>query len=178
VTAFVDNSYRLGTFRDNDDSLRRLKAQAGALLDLELLHLQAAGLSPGSNVMDVGCGPGIISSELAVRGKAKQVIAVDCNEISLSETRREFEKRRLPNAEVQPGNIYDEQLSEKGCFDFVYARLVFQHLSEPMRAISNVRRCLSAQGRFCICDIDDRWLSVSPEVPARDSFLRGVEVAQ
>ncbi|XVN18522.1 GNAT family N-acetyltransferase [Pseudomonas corrugata] len=57
MVLIVDESYQLGTFRDNEDSLRRLKSQAGIALDLEFDHLRQAGLTQGQRVLDVGCGP-------------------------------------------------------------------------------------------------------------------------
>jgi hypothetical protein len=41
-----------------------------------------------------------------------------------------------------------------------------------------VRACLADGGRFCICDVDDTWLSVTPRPPALDSFLQRVARAQ
>ncbi len=58
MTLTVDDSYKLGSFRDNDDSLRRLKAQASVVLDLEIEQMQAAGLNPNTQVMDLGAVPG------------------------------------------------------------------------------------------------------------------------
>jgi ubiquinone/menaquinone biosynthesis C-methylase UbiE len=178
VTATVDRSYQLGTFRDNADSLRRLKDQAAIVLDLEFEQLRAAGLGSRGRVMDLGCGPGIVSAELGSRTEASRLLAIDCNEISLEETRRQIEKRQVRNARVKAGNIYADLPVEGEKFDFVYSRLVFQHLSDPIKAMVNVRKHLAPGGRFCICDVDDRWLTVIPEVPELGLLLRRVARAQ
>jgi len=178
VKLFVDDSYQLGTFRDNEDSLRRLKKQASVANDLEFEHIHAAGLEPGARVMDLGCGPGIISTEIASRSNPRKLVAVDCNDKSLSETRSQFERAGIVGAEVKNFNVYDENLSSQGPFDFIYSRLVFQHLSDPIRALANIRGCLADQGRFCICDIDDRWLNVVPETNEFKSFIKRVRDAQ
>ena len=140
--------------------------------------MQAAGLTSGARVMDLGCGPGIISAEIAFRSKPRKLVAVDCNEKSLSETRSQFERAGIVGAEVKSLNVYDENLSSQGPFDFIYSRLVFQHLSDPVRALTNIRGGLADQGRFCICDIDDRWLNVVPETNEFKSFLKRVSAAQ
>lgn len=174
----VDDSYQLGSFRNNEDSLRRLKKQASIVLDLEFKYLQAAGLASGARVLDLGCGPGIIASEIALRTTPRKLVAVDCNETSLSETRRQFIRAGIADAEVKKLNVYDDALSAQGPFDFVYSRLVFQHLSEPLRALSNIHACLADQGHVCICDIDDRWLNVVPETAEFNSFIQRVARAQ
>jgi SAM-dependent methyltransferase len=174
----VDPSYQLGTFRDNDDSLRRLKRQASIISDLELQCLVRAGLSTGARVLDVGCGPGIVAAAIANHAQPKRLVAGDVNTVSVDETRQLFEKQGIRNAEVRQINIYDEDLDAVGEFDFAYARLLFQHLSEPMLALLNLRQCLATDGRVCICDIDDQWLAVHPDVNAFGRFIKRAGEAQ
>lgn len=179
MTLAIDGSYQLGTFRDNDDSLRRLKTQAGIVLDIEFDYMAAAGLRPHTRIMDVGCGPGIIASQIALRYKPSRLVAADCNDISIAETRRQLSASGIADAEVKNLNVYDPNLPEAaGKFDFVYSRLVFQHLSDPLGALANIRGCLAERGRLCICDVDDHWLSMAPETKEFRSFLGRVESAQ
>jgi 2-polyprenyl-3-methyl-5-hydroxy-6-metoxy-1,4-benzoquinol methylase len=178
MVLIVDESYQLGTFRDNEDSLRRLKSQAGIALDLEFDHLRQAGLTQGQRVLDVGCGPGIITTQIALRAQPSRLMALDCNETSISETRKQLAGAGIDEAQVRQCNLYDESLTEPGQFDFSYARMVFQHLSEPLSALRNLHRSLAIGGRLCICDIDDRWFGASPQPPELQSFLARVARAQ
>lgn len=178
MSLVIDRSYQLGTFRDNDDSLRRLKRQASIALEFEFEHLAQAGLRPGLRVMDVGCGPGIVAEQILLRTAPRRLVAADCNETSVAETSCLLGGGRHPQAEVKQLNLYDPRLCEAGCFDFVYARFVAQHLSEPLMALDHLRACLAEGGRLCLCDIDDRWLSVAPEPQALRSFLDRVGQAQ
>lgn len=177
MTQVIDRSYQLGTFRDNEDSLRRLKRQAEIALDLEFQQLAAAGLQSGQRVLDVGCGPGLISLQIARRNAPSRLVAADCNEISVAEASRQLRDAGVP-AEVKMTNLYDPAVSELGSFDFVYARFVLQHLSEPQLALVNLRGCLAEGGRLCLCDVDDRWLSVEPSPPELATFLGRVGRAQ
>jgi SAM-dependent methyltransferase len=102
---------------------------------------------------------------------------VDCNEISVAETARQLKDAGFP-ADVRMANLYDPSVAELGKFDFVYSRFVFQHLSEPLLALANLRNCLAEGGRLCLCDVDDRWLSVEPAPPELASFLARVARAQ
>lgn len=174
----VDSSYQLGTFRDNVGALHRLKRQASVAIDMEFDHLQEAGLRSGLRILDIGCGPGIIASEIALRTQPKRLIAADCNETSLAETRKLFERLGMKNAEVRKANVYDNSASGIGEVDFIYSRFVFQHLSDPLGALANLRGFLADQGRLCLCDIDDRWLNVVPEIPEFNSFIQRVGKAQ
>lgn len=178
MTTAVDESYQLGAFRDNAASLLRLKQQAAIALDLEFQHLTDAGLSPGTRVLDVGCGPGIVAGEIGKRMRPGRLLAVDCNERSLSETRAHFERLGNPVADARAANVYDVDFLKGETFDFIYSRFLFQHLSSPDRALSNLSRCLAPSGRLCICDVDDAWLAVTPRIPAVDSFLSRVGAAQ
>ncbi|HEY6923651.1 MAG TPA: methyltransferase domain-containing protein [Steroidobacteraceae bacterium] len=174
----VDPSYQLGTFRDNQDSLRRLKRQASIATELELGYLARAGLAERSRVLDIGCGPGIIASAIAQRADPSRLVAGDTNVQSLEEVRRQFEKDGVRNAEVRRLNVYDDRLCDAGEFDFVYSRLLFQHLSGPLLALTNIRQCLAENGRLCICDIDDNWLTVHPGVEVFRAFIDRVGAAQ
>lgn len=178
MVLIVDESYQLGTFRDNEDSLRRLKYQAGIVLDLEFEHLRQAGLAQGQRVLDVGCGPGIITTQIALRAQPQWLLALDCNETSIEETRAQLSSAGVSDAQVRQCNLYDDALTEPEQFDFSYARMVFQHLSDPLSALRNVHRSLATGGRFCICDIDDRWFGAAPQPPELQSFLARVAGAQ
>ncbi|XVN17078.1 GNAT family N-acetyltransferase [Pseudomonas corrugata] len=178
MVLIVDESYQLGTFRDNEDSLRRLKSQAGIALDLEFDHLRQAGLTQGQRVLDVGCGPGIITTQIALRAQPSRLTALDCNETSISETRKQLSNAGIDEAQVRQCNLYDDSLTDPGQFDFSYARMVFQHLSDPLSALRNIHRSLAIGGRLCICDIDDRWFGASPQPPELQSFLARVARAQ
>jgi ubiquinone/menaquinone biosynthesis C-methylase UbiE len=174
----VDLSYQLGQFRDNSDSLRRLRRQASIVVNLELAQLEAAGLTAGCSIMDLGCGPGIITTEIARHAVPRRLLALDCNEISLRETRAQLEAANIAEAEVREGNVYTLDAAALGKFDFIYARLVFQHLSNPLGALARIAPCLAEGGRLCICDIDDQWFSAAPACPELPSFLNRAHLAQ
>jgi hypothetical protein len=47
-----------------------------------------------------------------------------------------------------------------------------------LTALLNVQNRLAPGGRFCVCDIDDRWLSISPQPTELSSFLKRVAISQ
>ena len=174
----IEHSYQLGQFRDNADSLRRLKRQASVVITQELAQLEAAGLAPGGSIMDLGCGPGIVTAQIARHASPRRMVALDSNPVSLGETRAQIAAAGLQTVEVLQGNVYEMDAAALGRFNFIYSRLVFQHLSNPLAALENIAGCLTETGRLCICDVDDRWFNCAPSCPELASFLARVARAQ
>lgn len=61
---------------------------------------------------------------------------------------------------------------ETSSFDFVYARFLFQHLSNPVTAVGEIKRVLKPDGRVLIVDVDDRDLDVTPACSSFDQLTR------
>ena len=178
LSGTAERSYQLGKFRDNEDALRRLKRQAGIVTELEMDQLRAAGLRSGVRVMDLGCGPGIVAAEINRRFSPVSLVAADRNEVSLAEARRELRPQDNPNCEIIGLDVYDPVREDDPGFDFIYSRLVFQHLSRPLQALRIARERLRPDGIVCISDVDDRWLTVQPTLPEQEAFLGRVGEAQ
>ncbi|MBJ2178074.1 methyltransferase domain-containing protein [Pseudomonas veronii] len=121
---------------------------------------------------------GIITTQIALRALPRRLLALDCNETSIKETRAQLSSAGVNDAQVRQCNLYDDALTEPGQYDFIYARMVFQHLSDPLSALRNIHRSLAIGGRLCICDIDDRWFGAAPPPPELQSFLARVARAQ
>lgn len=60
-------SYRYDTLEKLEQSkeLRRLHRQALTFLESERKHWSRVGIVPGRTVLDIGCGSGLITNELA-----------------------------------------------------------------------------------------------------------------
>lgn len=156
-------------FTRQQEELARLKLQATIAIELEKQAWREAGLKPGMAVLDLGCGPGFTSCELArFVGTEGTVTGVDVNPGLLEIAHQAQATENVPNVQFQSANIYDLPLPPAS-FDFVYARFVFQHLSDPQRALEQVQQVLKPGGIVCILDIDDNWTSFAP---ASRSFVR------
>ena len=164
-------SYAFGTFDKNQDELARLKQQAGIVSEMEGRVLREVGLKPGMRVLDLACGPGVVTALLAETVTPADVIGVDLSEDLLNEARAYLESHGLDNAKFQHGDVYslDESL---GLFDFIYTRFLFQHLADPKKALSKILPRLSPGGRLCVVDIDDAWLTLHPEPTGFQRFTK------
>jgi SAM-dependent methyltransferase len=73
----------------------------------------------------------------------------------------------VPDADAAPitfveGSTYEIPFPD-GAFDFVYARLLCQHLEQPDRAMGEIARVLAPGGSVMLVDSDDGVLSMTPE---------------
>lgn len=170
-------SYKFGKFEKNAEELARLKLQATIAIDMEREAWKTAGLKPGMNVLDVACGPGFTACELAKFIGTGTVTGVDINEELIFTAHQAKVSEKADNVSFRTGNIYGLDLPEN-CFDFVYARFVFQHLEKPQVALANILRVLKPGGILCILDVDDNWTSFAPESDAFVKFVRKAGAGQ
>ena len=170
-------SYKFGKFEKNAEELARLKMQATVAIGVEREIWIVAGLKSGMNVLDLACGPGFISCELARAVEAGTVTGVDISEELIFTAQQAKISEKVQNVSFRTDNIYGLDLPENS-FDFIYARFVFQHLEKPQLALQNILRVLKPGGILCVLDIDDNWTSFSPESAAFVRFIRRAGAGQ
>jgi ubiquinone/menaquinone biosynthesis C-methylase UbiE len=100
-------------------------------------------LEPGMRILDLGCGPGTITLDIAARvGSAGSVVGVDCSETQLSEACAAAGE--LP-VTFRAMNAYKLELEDES-FEGVFSHALFEHLSQPMQALEEVSRVLKNDG--------------------------------
>ena len=83
----------------------------------------------------------------------------------------------LDNLELRVEDVYELGLPDDS-FDFIYARLLFQHLAHPGRALASVRRVLRPGGIACVVDVDDGLFLLEPEPPELAPFMARARAGQ
>lgn len=161
-------SYAFGDFEENQAELERLINQARIGWNMEREMLLQAGLKPGMNVLDLACGPGVVSCHMAREVAPGRVLGADLSPDLLAAAAEVKAREGQDNVSFSQADVYNLDLPPDE-FDFVYARFLFQHLIEPVKALENIRRTTKPGGRVCISDVDDQWLMVWPDRP---SFAR------
>ncbi|HBC88784.1 MAG TPA: methyltransferase [Lentisphaeria bacterium] len=165
-------SYDFGGFKDKRRELEILERQSLAAIDLERSIWRNAGLEDGMKVLDLGCGPGFTSCEIARTARKGLVLGIDGSWELVLEAQKTARRRKLKNVSFIQGDACRLRLPDNS-FDFVHARLLFQHLEHPGKALGNIRRILKPGGKVCITDIDDRWLKLHPEPRPLRKLLEG-----
>lgn len=136
--------------------------------------LDRVGVDPGIACMDVGCGIGGVTYELARRvGPGGRVVGLDIDGDRLEEVRKDASALNLPNVDFQVADIRTLSPPEEE-FDLVYSRFVLDHLAHPGEAVSTMCRMLKPGGRLVAeCTDYTGWYCY----PRLAAFDRAVELA-
>jgi ubiquinone/menaquinone biosynthesis C-methylase UbiE len=124
-------------------------------------------LSPSMALLDVGCGPGTITADVAMRLSGGSAVGVDLAESVVEAARAAHAD--VANLSFEVGDAYDLSF-EDGAFDVVYAHQVLQHLSEPVRALEEMRRVLRPGGLLAVRDADYGAFAWFPGEPALERW--------
>jgi SAM-dependent methyltransferase len=143
----------------------RLRVLARTLRPSTSALFERLGVGAGLRCLDVGCGGGDVTLELArLVGSGGQVIGVDIDETKLGLARQEAVAQRIGNVEFRPLDIRTQALDDS--FDLVYARFLLTHLADPAHALAALYRALRPGGLLIVEDIDLKGIFVWPETQA------------
>jgi SAM-dependent methyltransferase len=102
-------------------------------------------LSTGDHVLDVGCGPGTVTLDVAKAVYPGEVVGIDPTEESIARGNESSDNRGVKNARFQVGNALALEFGDRE-FDVVYALSVFGYLPEPAKALAEMRRVTRKKG--------------------------------
>jgi SAM-dependent methyltransferase len=159
----TEPEYVLGTGRDE---LERLGLQHGLWSDAAHALWKLARVGPGQSVLDVGCGPGYASFDLAQLVQASgRVVGVDESPGFVAHLNAEAHARGLSQLSARAGDVHDLAALDlaAGSFDLAYARWVLCFVARPEDVVRGVARLLRPGGRFAIHDyFNYRAMTVAP----------------
>jgi ubiquinone/menaquinone biosynthesis C-methylase UbiE len=138
---------------------RTAENSAGYLLP----HLRA-----GMDVLDVGCGPGTITTDLARIVAPGTVLGIDRSDDVLAQARDAA--RGAGNVTFAVGDVYALE-ADAGSYDVVHAHQVLQHLSDPVAALREMRRVCRPDGLVAVRDSDYGAFTWAPADPDLDRWL-------
>ncbi len=105
-------------------------------------------------VLDLGCGGGDTTLELARRFPSAKIVGLDYDYHQIRRAQRRAQHRNLSFLAGDGKNLP----FKKGSFDAVFAFDVMHHIEHYQRALREVRRVLCRGGYFCCVDVDKRFI--------------------
>lgn len=167
-----EREYLLGT---NDAEYVRLGFQhrvwAGPTADA----WERGGFRPGATILDVGCGPGYATLDLAqLVGATGRVVAVDMSERFVGFLNAERERRGLVQIETRLEDL--ESLEQPASsLDFAFARWVLCFLRNPADLVARVARSLRPGGAFVVMDYCHyEGFCIAPRSPVIERVISAV----
>jgi ubiquinone/menaquinone biosynthesis C-methylase UbiE len=127
----------------------------------------AAPVTGRSRVLDLGCGPGIVTEAFAV--EAGEVIALDLSFEMIQRARQRCERAGQRNVRFAIGKA--ERLPfRNAAFDAIVTRLTLHHFPDLETALSEMIRVLQPHGKIVIADI------ISSQIPEESELHNALEV--
>ena len=126
-------------------------------------------LVPGTDVLDVGCGPGTISVDVAARVAPGRVFAFDRAAEPLDSARALAAAAGLDTITFGTGDVYAIDAAD-GTFDVVHAHQVLQHLGDPVAALREMLRVCRPDGVVGARDADYAAMTWYPPDPRLDRW--------
>jgi len=163
--------YVLGT---HDAELERLALQHRLWRGVAIQCWDRSCIGTGAAVLDLGCGPGFATLDLASRvGPQGEVIALDeserfINHLNRSSLQGGFQNITARVADIQSPNLLSESV------DVAYARWVLCFVPDPDAVVQEVTKALRPGGRFAVQDyVNYEAMLLSPP---SEQFTRVVRV--
>ena len=119
-------------------------------------------LRPDMTILDIGCGPGTITADLAKLVPQGKVIGLDAAAGVLEQARKTAAERGVKNIEFVTGNIHALDYPDES-FDIVHAHQVLQHISDQVGALREMRRVCKKGGLVAVRESDFPAFTWYPE---------------
>jgi len=151
----MSHIYIHGTEPTEQERLAGLNRMTNAAF-VEFLNVQ-----PGSRVLEVGRGLGILAGEVAAAADGVEVVGVELSAAQIAAARSQ------PRVTFKQGDAHSLDLPDAS-FDLVYARYLLEHVADPLRVLCEMRRVARPGARVAVCENDISLLRYDPPCPAFD----------
>ncbi len=122
-------------------------------------------LGPGLRILDVGCGPGALTADIAARAPGCEMHGIDASAEVVTTAATDH-----PTIDFRTGDVYALTAPDDH-YDIVHAHQVLQHLDDPVAALREMRRVTKPGGRVAVRDADYAGMTWTPERPAMTRWM-------
>jgi SAM-dependent methyltransferase len=132
--------------------------------------LDRVGISAGDRCLDLGCGGGHVTRELALRaGEKGFVLGIDVDATVLELARKDLRAAGISGVELRRADATELRESD---YNVAYTRFLLSHLAEPARVIQSMADALKPGGVAIIEDIDFSGYFCEPPHRAHDRWVQ------
>ncbi len=124
-------------------------------------------LEPGMDLLDVGCGPGTITVDLAQRVAPGKAVGIDAATTVIEEAATVHADSGV---EFRVADLMQMEFAD-GSFDVVHAHQVLQHVPDPIGALREMGRVCRPDGVVAARDSDYEAMTWFPEDPTLTAWL-------
>jgi ubiquinone/menaquinone biosynthesis C-methylase UbiE len=167
--------YVLGT---DEQELQRLGLQHRLWSAAAHEAWERARIQPGMTVLDIGCGPGHATLDLAeIVGPRGRVTGIDESPKFLKHLQDQADARRLTNVEriLADAQHLETLKLPDASVDFAYARWVLCFVKDPEAIVRGVARILKPGGRFVVQDyFHYESMTIAPKRPSFTKVIDAV----
>jgi ubiquinone/menaquinone biosynthesis C-methylase UbiE len=167
-----DKDYVLGT---HDEEVSRLGLQHRVWRPRASDAWRRAGFSTGQTLLDVGCGPGYATTDLAgIVGPTGRVLGVDRSRRFLDAAAARARALGVANTEFHELDL-DEQPLPAVTLDGAWSRWVYAFVRDPRALLARVAAAMRPGGVMVLHEyVDYRAWRLSPAAPEFDWFVEQV----
>ncbi len=169
TTTDRDRDYVLGT---HDEEITRLALQHRVWRPRALDAWRRAGFTAGQTLLDIGCGPGHASVDLAeIVGPSGRIVALDRSRRFLDALEATRLRRGLENIEALELDLDEAELPSVGAHG-AWSRWVFAFVKRPRDLLARVRGALKPGGALVLHEYFDygTW-RMAPRSPEMEEFV-------
>lgn len=124
---------------------------------VQLLVIDRISIRKGMNVLDLGCGTGQGTIDIAARLEGTgSVVGMDLSERMIEQANRKLAGTGYENASFQA--VSGSSLHYRECFDYVFSTNAFHHFEDKEDTFVRIRRALKENGIFIVQDICDDYI--------------------
>ena len=156
--------------RGGPEGRERLRVLSRVMWPTTRELLSRAGIRDDARCLDVGCGGGDVTVELAAMVPAGRAVGVDLDEAKLALARTEAADAGIDNVEFRMGDVL-QRGGEGDRFDVIYMRFLLTHLTDPAAAVANAVAQLAPDGVLVVEDIDFSGHFCYPDSPAFRNYV-------
>jgi SAM-dependent methyltransferase len=127
-------------------------------------------LEPHMKILDIGCGPGTITADLAALVPDGHVTGVDRAPEVLEQARATAAGHGLANVDFAVADVHALGHPD-ATFCVVHAHQVLQHVGDPVQALREMQRVTKPGGFIAVRDSDYAAMTWYPRVPGLEDWL-------